>query len=175
MRRGLQAVGQVVDPALGEDEASAGARFAFGNESRLPRRIALGVGATVDEARQVSGIAEAKALLDSGVLSYFQPETGTNGGILESWKTASLAEVYGVDIATHNWCGPVVTRAVSHVCATVPNLLYQEYAGGAPRNDWENDLLDPPSHIENGHLILPDGPGLGFRLNKDLVAARALD
>ena len=32
--------GEVVDPALGEDEASPGARFAFGNECRLPRRIA---------------------------------------------------------------------------------------------------------------------------------------
>ena len=119
--------------------------------------------------------SEAKALFDSGALTYFQPEVGTNGGILESCKTAALAQVYGVDIATHNWCGPVVTRAASHVCTTIPNLLYQEYAGGAPQSEWENDLLDPPSRIEDGHLFLPDGPGLGFRLNEDLVAARSVD
>ena len=118
---------------------------------------------------------EAKVLLDSGALKIFQPEVGTNGGILESCKTAALAELYDVKIATHNWCGPIVTRAASHMCARTPNLLYQEYAGGAPRNEWENELLDPPTQIENGHIILPDGPGLGFVLNEKLLAARSIE
>ena len=118
---------------------------------------------------------EAKALLDSRALQVFQPEVGNNGGILESCKTAALAELYDVKIATHNWCGPIVTRAASHVCARTPNLLYQEYAGGAPRNEWENELLDPPTQIENGHIILPDGPGLGSRLNEKLLASRRID
>ncbi len=118
---------------------------------------------------------EAKALLDSRALSVFQPEVGTNGGILESCKTAALAELYGVKIATHNWCGPVLTRAASQVCARTPNLLYQEYAGGAPRNEWENDLLDPPTQIKDGHIVLPDGPGLGFELNEKLLASRRID
>ena len=139
------------------------------------RRVADATSIPLATGELTCSRSEAKSLLDSGALTYFQPETGTNGGILESCKTASLAQLYGADIATHNWCGPVVTRAASHVCATVPNLLYQEYAGGAPDSEWENDLLDPPSRIENGHLILPDGPGLGFRLNEDLVAARAAD
>ena len=118
---------------------------------------------------------EAKALLDSEALKVFQPEVGTNGGILESCKTAALAELYGVKIATHNWCGPVLTRAASQVCARTPNLLYQEYAGGAPRNEWENDLLDPPTQIKDGHIVLPDGPGLGFELNEKLLASRRID
>ena len=118
---------------------------------------------------------EAKELLDSRALKIFQPEVGTNGGILESCKTAALAELYDVKIATHNWCGPIVTRAASHVWARTPNLLYQEYAGGAPRNEWENELLDPPTQIENGHIILPDGPGLGSRLNEKLLASRRID
>ncbi len=118
---------------------------------------------------------EAKALLDSRALSVFQPEVGTNGGILESCKTAALAELYGVKIATHNWCGPVLTRAASQVCARTPNLLYQEYAGGAPRNEWENDLLDPPTQIKDGHIVLPDGPGLGFELNEKMLASRRID
>ena len=118
---------------------------------------------------------EAKALLDSGALKVFQPEVGTNGGILESCKTAALAELYDVKIATHNWCGPIVTRAASHVCARTPNLLYQEYAGGAPRNEWENELLDPPTRIENGHIVMPDGPGLGFVLNEKLLASRRIE
>jgi len=117
---------------------------------------------------------EAKSLLASGVISVFQPEVGTNGGILESFKTAALAEVYDVKIATHNWCGPVVTRAASHVCAIIPNLLYQEYAGGAPENEWENHLLEPPTQIKNGHIILPNRPGLGAKLNEKVIASRRI-
>lgn len=118
---------------------------------------------------------EAKELLDSDALAVFQPEVGTNGGILESCKTAALAELCNVQIATHNWCGPIVTRAASHVCARTPNLLYQEYAGGAPQNEWENELLDPPTRIENCSIVLPAGPGLGFELNEDLLASRRID
>jgi L-alanine-DL-glutamate epimerase-like enolase superfamily enzyme len=118
---------------------------------------------------------DAKALLDSRALTVFQPEVGNNGGLLESCRTAALAELYDVKIAMHNWCGPVVTRAASHVCVRTSNLLYQEYAGGAPQNEWENDLLHPPAQIENGHMILPDGPGLGSALNEALLASRRID
>ena len=118
---------------------------------------------------------DAKALLDSGVLKVFQPEVGTNGGILESCKTADIAELYDVKIAAHNWCGPIITRAATHVCARTPNLLYQEYAGGAPKNEWEHELLDPPTQIENGHLISPKGPGLGSNLNEKLIASGRVD
>ncbi|MEM7131626.1 MAG: mandelate racemase/muconate lactonizing enzyme family protein [Chloroflexota bacterium] len=118
---------------------------------------------------------EAKALLDSGVLNVFQPEVGTNGGILESAKTAALAETYDVKIATHNWCGPIVTRAVSHLCAAIPNLLYQEYASTAPQDEWEQDLLEPATQIKNGHIILSDEAGLGSKLNEKLLTSRRLD
>ena len=118
---------------------------------------------------------EAKALFDSGSLGCFQPEVGTNGGILETVKTADLAETYGLKIATHNWCGPVVTRAASCACSVIPNLSFQEYAGGAPIDSWEHELLIPPTQIANGHLILPDLPGLGFKLNEDLMVSKQLD
>ena len=118
---------------------------------------------------------EAKTLFDSEALGFFQPEVGTNGGILETIKTADLAGTYGLRVATHNWCGPVITRAASHACSVIPNLLFQEYAGGAPIDAWENELLIPPTQIVNGHLVLPDFPGLGFKLNESLVASQQID
>jgi len=147
---------------------------------------------TVDEPEQLKTVAdatsipiatgeltctrqEAKTLFDSGTLGLFQPEVGTNGGILETVKTAELAETYGLNVAPHNWCSPVVTRAASHACSVISNLLYQEYAGGAPVDSWENELLIPITQVENGHLILPDLPGLGFELNQDLIASKLIE
>ena len=103
---------------------------------------------------------KAKELLDSSAIKIFQPEVGLNGGILESCKTGDLAELYDVLIAPHHWCGPIVMRAATHVCARTSNLFYQEYAGGVSKNDWEHELLDPRKQIEEGHLILPRAQGL---------------
>ena len=114
-------------------------------------------------------IEQSKDLFESGSLGLFQPEVGTNGGILAIIAMADLASQHHLKIATHNWCGPVITRAASHACAVIPNLLFQECTGGAAIDSWENELLIPETKIENGHLILPDLPGLGFDIIKDLL------
>jgi len=117
---------------------------------------------------------QLKTFLETAAVGVFQPEVGTNGGILESVKAAAMCEPYGVKIAAHNWCGPVVTRAATHVCATIPNLLYQEYASVAPEDQWELDLLDPPTQLDHGHIIPPEGPGLGSKLNEKLLKERRI-
>jgi len=117
---------------------------------------------------------EVAAYMKTGALAYFQPELGVNGGILETVKTAALCESFGVKIATHDWCGPVVSRAASHVCAAIPNLLYQEWASCAPEDRWEQELLDPPARVEKGHLAVPSGPGLGAKINEKNLKRRRI-
>jgi galactonate dehydratase len=36
--------------------------------------------------------------------------------------------------------------------------------------DWRADLLSPAERIEDGYLILSQEPGLGHRLNPEIVA-----
>ena len=116
-----------------------------------------------------------KQVLDTGAVRILQPEVGTVGGILETVMVAAMADAYDVQVAPHNWCGPVLTRALAHVSAALPGLLAMEYASTAPEDQWENDLLDPPSHVEDGEFLLSDRPGLGSKLNEAAVAARCLD
>jgi len=115
-----------------------------------------------------------REFLATGALSVWQPEVGNNGGIVETMKVAAMCETFDVQVAPHTWCGPVVTRAATHVSAAVSNLLYQEWASVAPEDAWERDLIDPPPEIKDGRLVLPDGPGLGFTLNEDLVEQRRI-
>jgi galactonate dehydratase len=110
--------------------------------------------------------------LDTGGVAIWQPEVGINGGILETLAVADMYHARGLTVAPHNWCGPVVTRAASHVAAAIPNLLYQEWASLAPEDTWEQDLIEPAPNIVNGRLVLPDAPGLGFQLNEDLIEER---
>ncbi len=91
------------------------------DDPELLRRVADATSIPLATGELTTTRRDAKALFDSGVLEVFQPEVGTNGGILESCKTADLAELYDVKIATHNWCGPIVSRAATHVCARTSN------------------------------------------------------
>ena len=119
--------------------------------------------------------SELQKLLDTGAIRVLQPEPGANGGLLETMRQAAMAEAVGATVAPHNWCGPVLTRATAHVAAAVPNLFRMEYASTNPADEWEPDLLEPPLRPENGFLPLPDGPGLGARLNEGALAERRLD
>ena len=109
-------------------------------------------------------VAEAKKWLDTGVLKVLQPEVGNDGGILETYRMAVLADSYGVGMAPHGWVGPVAVRAATQICAVIPNLLVQEYPGSRPDHRWTQELIDPAAEIRDGELVVPDGAGLGFRV-----------
>jgi L-alanine-DL-glutamate epimerase-like enolase superfamily enzyme len=36
---------------------------------------------------------------------------------------------------------------------------------------WKDDLVTVPPKIENGALVVPDGPGWGTELNEEAIAA----
>ena len=56
-------------------------------------------------------------------------------------------------------------RASAHLCASLPNFLILEFRW--KDRPWRDEILTEPLQIEDGHLILPDGPGLGIELNMD--------
>ncbi len=49
------------------------------------------------------------------------------------------------------------------VCATMPNFQILEFAYGEV--PWRAEVVDPPEQITNGHLQVPDRPGIGYELN----------
>jgi galactonate dehydratase len=90
-------------------------------------------------------------------------------GILESMKIAWMADAYEVNVAPHNFYGPLATAMSSHLAATVPNLRIMEID-----NDfvpWYHDLVTVAPQAENGHLKLLTGPGWGTEVNEEAVRA----
>jgi galactonate dehydratase len=117
---------------------------------------------------------EAKRALDSNALTYINPEITWNGGILETVKTAALAESYNVGLTPHCYVGPISALATAHVSSVVPNFLAQEYSGAAWGQSWYAELLDPPLPVNHGHIELADRPGLGAKLNEKLLKERRI-
>ena len=88
------------------------------------------------------------------------PEACNDGGILETYQMAVLADSYGLRMAPHGWAGPAAVRAATHVRAVIPNLLPQEFPGSRPGHAWTQELIDPPAEVRDGKLVVPEGPGL---------------
>ncbi len=95
----------------------------------------------------------------------------TWNGYLESIKMAELAETYEVNVAPHNYCAGLLGDVISaHFSAAVPNLRIVEYdVDDVP---WKQDFLTKPPVIENGEMLIPQGPGWGTEVDEKAVRAR---
>lgn len=87
-----------------------------------------------------------------------------NGGIAETRKMAAIAESYGVPMVLHNVAGPICHAACMHLGAHIPNLYFVESVR-AFYQTYFPILADFTVAPANGHLNIPDGPGLGVNLN----------
>ena len=110
-----------------------------------------------------------RELLTAGGASVIQPDVIHAGGIAETLAIASMAETWMVPVAPHNPNGPVATAASLVVDAVAPNALIQEML--APWDaQWRDSVVDGGSQVVDGHLAIPDRPGLGIRLVPEEIA-----
>lgn len=119
-------------------------------------------------------IREFSKLLDEHGVDIITPDPTTVGGLAETKRIAARAEENYIPISPHNVCGPVGTIACVHLGATIPNFDVLEYHALAV--EWWDDLIvrDEPL-IRDGHIEVPESPGLGIELNEETVAEHQLD
>ena len=106
-------------------------------------------------------------LIETQAADIISPDMAKAGGLLEGRRIADLADMYYIPIAPHNIGSPVQTVANCHVMAAVPNFLVLEFHHLDDRF-WEGIINEGPL-IEEGHIDVPNLPGLGVTLNEDLL------
>jgi L-alanine-DL-glutamate epimerase-like enolase superfamily enzyme len=97
------------------------------------------------------------------------------GGILEAKRIADLADLYYMPFAAHNITSPVGMTAAAHVCAAVRNFIVMELPYHADQVSWRWDLVlcDQPL-IQDNAFVVPDKPGLGVELNREVARAHRM-
>ena len=100
-------------------------------------------------------------------VAYLRPDFCVIGGITAGMKIAHIAEGYGVGIIPHNPLGPISTIAALHVDRVAPNFECQEWPGTF--GDFNAMIKGDSIKVENGYIIMPEGPGLGIELVDDLA------
>jgi L-alanine-DL-glutamate epimerase-like enolase superfamily enzyme len=99
---------------------------------------------------------------------FLLPDTYQCGGILAIKKIAALCEAASVPCIFH--CAHdlgIKTAAMLHVVASTPNFTL---ANDCTYYGLEDDILSPVHAIERGHMNVPDGPGLGIRIDEAKLA-----
>ncbi len=138
----------------------------------MPERmaeVARGTSIPVATGERLASKYEFARVLDCGAAAILQPNLGRVGGLLEAKKIAGLAEARYAQIAPHLYCGPVVGAANVQLAACSPNFLILESIetwGG-----FHTEILKTPIRWEDGHVIVPDAPGLGVELDEAVAAA----
>jgi L-alanine-DL-glutamate epimerase-like enolase superfamily enzyme len=112
-------------------------------------------------------------VMQRGIARIIMFDVEWGGGISEGKKIATMAEAHQLPIAPHNYGGPVLNFASAHVAASSPNLMILE-TGRNQISQWTRDIITAPVGVANGHLALPEGPGLGTALQEDLLNRKDL-
>jgi galactonate dehydratase len=104
-----------------------------------------------------------------------QPDLSHAGGITETRKIASLAEVFDVQLAPHCPLGPLALASCLQVGFATPNFLIQEQSIGIHYNQGA-EVLDyladtTPLRFVDGHIERLTGPGLGIEIDEQVVRA----
>jgi L-alanine-DL-glutamate epimerase-like enolase superfamily enzyme len=115
-------------------------------------------------------VREFQALITEGQIDVLQPDVVKAAGLTELQKVALLAQLHGKPITVHNTQPTICTAAHLHFCAVHPHIPYEQEYNIEPvsiRDRWP--ILPGQLQVEDGHLAVPDGPGLGIEVDEPLV------
>lgn len=110
-----------------------------------------------------------RQLIELQAADIIQPDITHFGGLLETKKLAAWAEAYYILVAPHNVGGPVSTAAALHFAASTPNFKIQEHFNDFAE-DWVKAAAPGNPEVVDGYFALPQGPGLGVRLDEAVIA-----
>ena len=111
--------------------------------------------------------ASLREYLHHGSLDVYQPDVVWSTGILRARQLASEVQEAGAIYSPHTWGDGLALLANLHVAAAVSRAPFIEYPFDPPgwtpeRRDF---ILPAPIKAENGYVTLPDGPGLGVKID----------
>ncbi len=118
-------------------------------------------------------VTSSKAAADAirlGACSVVNIKAGRVGGYLEARRVHDVCAAAGVPV----WCGGMVEtglgRAANMALAALPGFALPGDTSASDRF-YRQDIITEPFVLEDGHIAVPTGPGLGVQVDEDALAA----
>jgi mandelate racemase len=96
--------------------------------------------------------------LAAGACDYVMPDAERIGGVTGWMRAAALAQAAGLEMSSH-----LFPEVSCHLLAATPTCHWLEYV------DWANPVLEAPVELKDGHVVIPELPGIGLRWDESAV------
>ncbi len=128
--------------------------------------VRAAAGFPIAGGENLTGLVEARDLIDHKALDIIQADITHAGGIGETRRIADYAHAHGLAWAPHVFRSGVGFMAHLHLCTAQPNAMIFEYSRQAALRD---ELVLQMPRFEEGCLHPVDQPGLGVHLPDELL------
>lgn len=109
-----------------------------------------------------------KEMLEKQAVDIVQPDVIKAGGFSLCKKVAALAEAFGC-VCTPHQTQPLGTIATLHFAAATPCCRYSQEYNIEPHAIGDR-LFRNPVPVVDGHMAVPESPGLGVEINEEILS-----
>jgi L-alanine-DL-glutamate epimerase-like enolase superfamily enzyme len=145
-------------------------RYAFDELAELGRRV----GIPIAGGENNRGVHEYRWILAQKVLDILQPDVMVADGVTGFREIGALAQAHNKRLIPHHGGGNLGTIAQLHAIASWPHAPWIELLHDPPIAAYTHGfaiMQNAPLVDKEGYLNLPQGPGLGVEINKDLIVS----
>ncbi|MEZ8099014.1 mandelate racemase/muconate lactonizing enzyme family protein [Vibrio bivalvicida] len=105
--------------------------------------------------------------LERSQVDIVQPDITRCGGITEMKKIYDLSQLHGVQLVPHGFSTGILLAASVHFLAACEHGTLMEYSQSS--SPLFTDLVTNRLPFQDGFVPVPDCPGLGIKLNDDII------
>lgn len=106
-------------------------------------------------------------LIDRGNVDILQPDLSRCGGFTIARKIVHMAERANVLVIPHSWSSDLLTAASLHLNAYQRRAVFVEF--NTSQGPLSRAMVKTPLRLEDGHVRVPQGPGLGVEVNEETL------
>jgi len=128
------------------------------------KALALQLDTPIGTGEMLSSAAEVAAYLEEGAVDVIMHDAPRIGGITPFLEVAALAKARGVTMAPH-----FVMEIHLHLAAAYEHQSWVEHF------EWLEPAFNERLEIRDGHMLVPQRPGLGFTLHEQLAGWTAAE
>jgi galactonate dehydratase len=126
-------------------------------ETRVPQCV----------SERLIGRQRYRDVLEAGAAHLVMVDVVWTGGLTEARKIADLVDAFHLPVVPHDCTGPITLAASLQLCGHAPNAKMMEIVRGFHRG-WYRDVITNSIEVVDGHARIPDAPGLGTELLRDV-------
>ena len=121
-------------------------------------KIASEVKTPIQIGENLLNSLEMQKAIEVKAAEYYMPDVQRIGGVTGWLRAAALAHANSLDMSSH-----LFPEISSHLLAVTPTCHWLEYM------DWGTAILKQPVEVKDGHILIPDRPGVGMEWDEGAV------